>query len=395
MIQSLDVKQGGIVSVLQGLARAQAFAGHRVTVYTTEDYVGKPNHDSVQEISGVAVDSFPISFRPLLFSHALYRRLRNDLSKFDILHIHGLYRFPVTCAALRARKARVPYIIMPHGSLDPFLYKQSYYGKWALPLKRLYERLFDIPNLNHASAILYTAKEEAERAAFLGLHAPAVIVPNGIDWELYAELPDRGLFRRSISLEGKNPLVLFLGRVNFKKGLDLLVPSFARVLEKFPDTCLAVVGPDNEGYGLKVRQWCREQGIADKVIFVGHLDPEEVKQAYVDADVFVLPSYTENFGMTVVEAMACRCPVVISDQVNIWREIRDEEAGLVVGLNPMEIADAICQVLTNKATANEMGKRGRVAAEKRYAWPHIVDRMTDVYRRLIAEKANERRRVNK
>ena len=94
---------------------------------------------------------------------------------------------------------------------------------------------------------------------------------------------------------------------------------------------------------------------------------------------------SENFGMTVVEAMACGCPVVISDQVNIWREIKEEGAGLVVGLEPTQIANAICRVLSNKEASGEMGRRGRMAAEKRYSWPRIVDQMTNVYRRLITE----------
>ena len=134
--------------------------------------------------------------------------------------------------------------------------------------------------------------------------------------------PPRVTFASELRLNDQTPLVLFLGRINFKKGLDLLVPAFGRVVQKHPDARLAVVGPDNEGYGLKVRRWCEEQGIQDKVFFVDHLGFEKVKEAYVDADVFVLPSYTENFGLTVVEAMACGTPVVISDQVNIWREFR-------------------------------------------------------------------------
>jgi glycosyltransferase involved in cell wall biosynthesis len=265
----------------------------------------------------------------------------------------------------------------------------------AVPLKRIYERLFDFPNLNHASAIHYTATEEMERASFLKLRAPAVIVPNGIDWRRYAMLPSRGVFRNRIGIDFRTSLLLFLGRINFKKGLDLLVPSFAQVLEKIPNARLAIVGPDNEGYGVKVRQWCREQGIAEKVIFVDHLGLHDVIQAYVDADVFVLPSYTENFGMTVVEAMACGCPVVISDQVNIWREVQEEGAGLVVSLEPAQIADAICRVLEDKEAAREMGRRGRSAAERRYAWPQIVEQLTDIYRRLIAEKTAGRRRPKK
>lgn len=120
----------------------------------------------------------------------------------------------------------------------------------------------------------------------------------------------------------------------------------------------------NEGYGQKVRRWCREQEIEDKVSFVGHLGPQDVIQAYVDADVFVLPSYTENFGMTVVEAMACACPVVISDQVKIWREVQGDGAGIVVRLDPQEIAQGILRTLTNKEEALLMGWRGRDAARR-------------------------------
>lgn len=327
----------------------------------------------------------------LLFSRSFYTHLQNEIANYDILHIHGLYRFPVTCAAWLARTRKIPYIICPHGSLDPFLFRQSRFGRWAVPFKRLYERLFDIPNLHRASAVLYTAKEELERAAFLKLRAPAVVVPNGIDWSQYTSLPERGLFRNRFKLDAETPLVLFLGRINFKKGLDLLVPAFARVLKKVPAARLTLVGPDNEAYGVKVQKWCREQDIADKVIFVGYLGPKEVKQAYVDADVFVLPSYTENFGMTVVEAMACCCPVVISDQVNIWREVQEEGAGLVVGLDPVEIAKAICRVLKDKESAAEMGTRGRLAAERRYSWPQIVDQLTDVYRKLIEDNTAKRR----
>lgn len=394
VIQSLDERQGGTVSVLKGLALSQVVAGHHVAVYTTAGNNDEPSAETFLSSGGVAVFTFPVLFRPMLFSWLLYTHLRNRIVDYDMIHIHGLYRFPVTYAAWLARARRLPCIICPHGSLDPFLYKQSRFGKWAVPLKRLYERLFDIPNLHQASAILYTAKEEMERAAFLELRAPAVIIPNGINWSHYASLPERGAFRNHIKLNACVPLVLFLGRINFKKGLDLLVPAFARVLKKVPEARLALVGPDNDAYGLKVQKWCWEQGIADKVIFAGYLGLEKVKQAYVDADVFVLPSYTENFGMTVVEAMACGCPVVISDQVNIWREVKEDGAGRVVGLDPLEIAEAICRVLQDKKGAEEMGRCGRLAAERCYSWPQIVEPLTDVYRKLIEANAARHRTGN-
>lgn len=382
---------GGPSTVLKSLVNEQSRVGHEVIVCTTnQDYpTGQMDVRTGATImdDNVTIWYHKVQFSSLCFSIPLASWLKRSITAFDIVHIHGIYRFPTTYGAWCARRAGVPYIIRPHGSLDPFLFRQSRFGKWALPLKRFYERLFDLPNLNHASAIHYTAKEEMERANFLELRAPAVIIPNGIDWQQYAQLPQSGRFRQRIGLGSQTPLVLFLGRMNFTKGLDLLVSSFPRLLEKVPEARLAIVGPDNEGYGSKVRQWCREQGIADKVFFVDHLGPEEVKQTYVDADVFVLPSYTENFGMTVVEAMACGCPVVISDQVNIWREIKEEGAGLVVGLDPAQIANAICWMLANKDAAGEMGRRGRVAAEKRYSWPRIVEKLTQVYQKLIEEDA--------
>jgi len=395
VIQNMSPRHGGPVTVLKALARAQAHAGLDVALCTTNEDcpAGKMdvrNHAPVIE-DGVTIWYHRVNFFPLVFSVTLAKWLKKEIAGFDIVHIHGLYRFPSTYAAWCARKRRIPYLIMPHGSLDPFLYKQS---RYSLLLKRIYERFFDIPNLNHAAAIHYTAEEEAERTAFLGLCAKPVIVPNGIDWEFYKNLPARGFFRGRLGLNDKTPLVLFLGRINFKKGLDLLVPAFSQVLQEYPGARLAIVGPDNEGYGFKVRLWCGEQGITDKVLFVDYMGPEEVKQAYVDADVFVLPSYTENFGMTVVEAMACACPVVISDQVNIWREIQEEEAGLVVGLEPREIANAICRVLADKDAAKVMGSRGRMAAEERYAWPRIVEQLTEIYQGLIEDAAAKRRLGN-
>jgi len=396
VIQTLNPRHGGPVSALWGLAYAQAMAGNRVSIYTTiTKKKQKRNWDNTKNTL-TKDDAITIhcaaAYTPLLLSSAFISLLRRMIEHFDILHIHGLYRFPVTYAAWLARKTGIPYIIRPHGSLDPFLYQQSRFGKMALPLKRMYERLFDIPNLNNAAAIHYTTKEEMERASFLGLRAKPALVPMGIDWESYRYLPAKGSFRRRLGLKNQTPLVLFLGRINFKKGLDLLVPAFSQVLQEAPQARLAIVGPDNEGYGLKVRRWCQEQSIEDKTFFVDHLGPEEVKQAYVDADVFVLPSYTENFGMTIIEAMACGCPVVISDQVNIWREVKEAGAAMVTSIDPAEIAPAIRRVLKDRELARAMGARGRAEAENRYSWPKIVDRLTEIYQMLINEAASRRRK---
>ncbi len=388
VISNLSPRSGGPTAALRALARYQVKAGLDITVCTTNSdgpAGGKINIELESTLldNGVKYLYFPF-VSPILLASSMRKWLIEHINNFDLIDIHGLYRFPVTYSAYLATNKTIPYVIRPHGSLDPYMYKQSRYN---LPLKRLYERIFDLPNLNNASATLFTAKEEADRTGFLKLKARKYIVPNGIDWESYKSLPSKGEFRKSIGVDDQIPLVLFLGRINFVKGLDLLIPAFSHVVREVPSARLAIVGPDNEGYGSKVRQWCNEHRIQDKVFIIDILGSQEVKQAYVDADVFVLPSYTENFGMTVVEAMASNCPVVISDHVNIWREIQEEKAGIIVKLDPTSIAEAILFILNNQSEAKVMGNNGRIAAEKRYAWSKIADMLTVIYQNLIAESS--------
>lgn len=388
VISTLSARFGGPSSVLRSLAKAQISRGHDVTICTTNlDYpdgiLDVPTGEAVKE-DGVVIWYHRLHFRPLYFSGALARWILAHIADYDIVHVHGLYRFPPTFAAAVARRKGLPYLIKPHGSLDPYLYKQSPH---SVLLKRLYERLFDLPNLHQAAAIQYTSDEEARRAAFLRLRAPAIVVRSGIDWSDYAKLPQRGLFRQRLGLGEAQPLILFLGRLNFKKGLDLLIPAFAEVSRQLPNACLAIVGPDNEGLGCQVRDWCADHGVAEHVYFVEHIPPEAARQAYVDADVFALTSYTENTGMTVVEAMACGCPVVISDQVNIWRLIREAAAGLVVPLDTRRIAASLLQVLQDSEEGVTMGRAGRCLAESQFAWKEIVGRFDQVYEAIARGEA--------
>lgn len=132
-----------------------------------------------------------------------------------------------------------------------------------------------------------------------------------------------------------------------------------------------------------MRGWVRERGMAERVHFIGYLDGLQVIQAYVDADVFVLPSYTENFGLTVVEAMACGTPVVISDQVNIHPEIAAAGAGLVTTCDAEEVAQSMIALFADAALRRQMGEAGRCTARERYSWPPIVETLTREYEAVI------------
>lgn len=389
VLETLSPRYGGPVGVVLHQAEAQQRAGHEVEIVTTNS---DHSHGVYREsgwdtlaVGGGRVFYAAVQFEPLRVSLGLAAYLRRAITAFDIVHIHGLYRFPPTYAAYQARKQGVPYIIRPHGSLDPYLYDKSTVG--SLRLKRVYERWFDLPNLHAADAIHYTAEEERERTAGIGLRAPSFVVPNGLDWHSYQVLPARGALRARWGLD-EEPVVLFLGRLHFKKGLDRLISAFDVLRNRIPDAQLVIVGPENDDYGKKVRGWVHERRLDAAVHFVGSLEGVDVIQAYVDADVFALPSYTENFGMAVAEAMACALPVVISDQVNIHAEVARAGAGLVTRCNAAEVAGALETLLCDPAHRRSMGEAGRRLVQDRYVWPAIVDALTKEYEGVIERREN-------
>lgn len=385
IVSTLAPASGGPTTVIRDLATGQASAGHTVAVCTTDR--GNPVRERLAReyferfsSADVNLQVFPVQYAPLLFSSGMAQWLGKALSGYDIVHVHGLYRFPPTYGAWLARRQGVPYIIRPHGAIDPYLYGKSSAG--SVWLKRFYERWLDMPNLHAAGAIHYTAEEERQRVSFLGIDAPSFVAPNGLDWTRYRELPERGALRARWRL-GEAPVVLYLGRLHFKKGLDLLIPAFDALRRSISDAQLVIAGPENDSYGQKVRSWVRERGLEAAVHFVGPLEGVDVVQAYIDADVFALPSYTENFGMTVAEAMACALAVVVSDQVNIHAEVSGAGAGLVIGCNPGELTVALEALLRDAGRRRAMGAAGRELVQRRFTWPVIVEQLTAEYQKVI------------
>ena len=389
--ESLSRGLGGPSAVLPQLANAQAVAGNEVVVATTNaDYPGgfyhKPGWDSI-EGGPAQVFYAPVQFHPLRISLGLAAYLRAAIPNFDIVHVHGLYRFPVTAAAYMSRRYNVPYIIRPHGALDPYMHSRSKAGK--IRLKRLYENWFDLPNLHGAAAIHYTAERERDRAEFLNLRSPSFVIPNALESHWHQSQPERGRLRDRWGV-GEAPIVLFLGRLTVGKGLDLLVPAFDAVRQIMPNSRLIIAGPDVEGYGDVVRSWVSERGLGQSVQIVGPLQGLDVKQAYVDADVLAQTSHTENFGMTIVEAMACALPVVISDQVGIHNEISRTGAGLVTSCNTDDISRALIMLLGDPKRRHSMGCAGRDLVQQRYSWPLVVDALDAKYQDIIGSRSGGR-----
>ena len=236
--------------------------------------------------------------------------------------------------------------------------------------------------LAKAAAIHYTAEEEMRLATPFVRGAPGIVVPNGLDLSDYARLPPRGSFRRHHPAIGERPIVLFFGRLNFKKGLDILTAAFGRLGLRANEARLVIAGPDG-GYRAATEAFVDEAGIRDRTVFTGLLQGEYKLAALADADLFVLPSYSENFGIAVIEAMACGLPVVISDKVNIWREIVADGAGLATPLEADAVAGAMARLLADPGLRRTMGEAGRRSVARRYAWDHVAEALEAAYRAIV------------
>lgn len=323
VIRSLDPAGGGPQEGLRQIAREMATRSVHVEIVSLDD-PGAPwgaNYHVPVHLAGPALGKYGYSgrFGPWLRTHA---------GRFDIVVIHGLWQFHGFAAWRELRRQRIPYVVYPHGMLDPW-FKREY------PLKHLKKWLYwpwaDYRMTRDAHAVLFTCEEEsilAPRSFWLYRGKPEVV-----GFGIAPPPADTGKQRltfldRFPELRGKR-LLLFMARIHPKKGCDLLIEAFARAAARDPALQLVMAGPDQIGWQNELAANAAQRGISGRISWVGMLGGDDKWGAFRSADAFVLPSHQENFGIAVVEAMACGLPVLISDQVNIWREIEADGGGLV------------------------------------------------------------------
>jgi len=387
VIADLNPSSGGPPKAALETCQSLVREGQQVTLFTTNLVDGGTSNVPLGEavnVEGVNIYYFPCGkFRKWPVSIPMARAIRENINNFDIVEIHGLYLFPSVVTAYYCRKYKIPYLILPHGSLDPFLRKK---GRLK---KAIYHLLIEKRNLNNAAAIHYTAEEEKNLAhSALKIRAPALVVPLGLNTNEYSQLPKRNSFRSKYPEVGDKLILLSLGRINFKKGFDLLTKAFGQVAQLRPDARLVIAGPEDTGYGDQVRRWLAEFGVLDKTIFTGMLSGREKLAALADADIFVLPSYTENFGIALVEAMACGLPVITTYKVNIWREIAQAGAGEIIHCDPDELKNAMIKLLDHPDLRKQYGANGRLLVETKYRWDIIARQLVQEYEKIIERNKN-------
>lgn len=373
-------RYGGPIKSAHGLNKALVQAGVDVTVFTTNidgaQDLDVPLGKEVQ-IDGVKVYYYPVQKpRSYVYSPQFKQALQAHLLSFHLVHIHGLYVYPTAVTAHLCRHYHIPYLIAPRGMLDKYAMQVGSAMKRGR--KRSYLRLIEQTNLDNAAALHFTAEEERRHSLYACSEERSVIVPNSLD---IAE------FKWTNELEGvgeaATDTVLFLSRIDPKKGLDILIPAFAKVVEQYPRARLRLVGPDNDGYFSEVEQLIIHYQMQKHIQYDGMLVGIEKIKAFHQASLFVLPSYSENFGNVVLEALACGTAVVISDRVNIYPEIQYADAGLVVSCDVDELAHAILELLNDPQRATEMSWRGKQLVEACYSLESVAKQMLVVYQAIL------------
>ena len=375
---------GPILSVSQ-LCEGLVSLGHQVEVFTSN--AGLENNPGIISNRPIVNNGVTVTYFPTavgvggIHSPGMEEAVKERVKEFNLVHITGIWQ-PTSYAACQAAKAfNIPYIVSLRGALCPYSWSQKTFKKALYYLWR--ERW----NVNNATAIHYTAQQEFEECRWLNLPGKPIIIPNGLDTNFWQPNPSGAKeWRREQGFKEDEFLLLNIGRLHHKKGLDLLPP----VLEKIRDLewKMIFIGGDDDGTKNKLVREFKSLNLLDRVRFLPKCEPKELCAIYSACNLFVLPSHHENFGNVVIEALACGCPVMISDKVGIHREIQEAGMGWTLERNTMDWADKLRELLLSPSLSQEIVMRSREWVELNFSIDKTSKAMLSFYRTIIKQITN-------
>ncbi len=375
-------RYGGPIFAIHGLCKSLVEAGAHVSVFTTNvdgATVSNVKIDSRVDMDGVEVTYFASPcLKRLYYCPNMKSALKNNIGRFDLVHGHSIYLWPTMLAARTCLNTKTPYVLSPRGMLV-----KNLVAKKNQLIKSLWIRLVERKNISIANAIHFTSATEAKAARSFNLNIKtSFVVPNGIDIDEVDNFKNQKKMLKNQTND--IPLILYFGRVSWKKGLDRLIKSMTLVKRGK----LVIAGNDEEGYTSKLKSLVNQYRLNEKIEFKGPQYGVHKYALLFGADVFVLPSYSENFGNTVLEAMAFGCPVIVTTEVGLASKVEQTQAGIVINGEPESIADAINRLLNDQATAIKMGENGSRIARNEFSWKLIAGQMSEKYQSVINSSVN-------
>lgn len=375
---------GGIPRVVYELSRELTRMGHDVTVYTTDvldqdkrcDQSGRET-----KVDGITVRYFRNISNSLAYHYQVFLPLgmrkvvQETIDGFDVIHLHGHRNFLNNIIHYYAKKAGNRYLLSGHGTI-PRIERRIF-------TKRIFDSIFGNRVIRDAGRFVAVSKYEVRQYEEMGIEQDKVdVIYNGIDIEAFTDLPEAGAFRKKYGLTG-NKVVLYLGRITPRKGIDFLVKAFSML--DAADASLVIVGNDI-GFKREVDKIAREKGVTPRIVFTGLLTGRDKLSAYRDADVLVYPAIHEIFGLVPFEAMMCGAPVIVTDNCGCGEIIGKEGIGYLVKYNDIEgLRDRITEVLACTPDAHERSKKGREFIANNLTWNSIGNKYAALYQEMVNE----------
>lgn len=376
----LHVKMGGSIVAAFQIADATHGDGYECVMAGTSMPGSGSEKFFVEGWPRLQVLAFPMVFPHHSFnSWALKTWLRNNASSFDVVHIHGLFNFPYVYGGLAALRSQRPLVISPHNSLDPYdLRKKAWLKRWIFaPLagRKLIER---------CAAILCSTDMEASRLDLLNARQrPATrVVPYPVSSP--GVVPRDGVWRRKHQLAPDDMVVLFLSRIDRKKGMDLLIEAFIGAAQSRPKLRLVIAGGDTGELATEIKSRVHAAGMDDRVRWVGFLSGRDKVAAYVESDIFALPSYNENFGIVVVEAMYCGTPPLITEEVYLQEILKKKDCAVICQPTIASVRSSLETLIDDGALRQRLAKAGPGVAEAEFGPDAVRHRLREVYSGLVS-----------
>lgn len=302
------------------------------------------------------------------FSPGLFIWLLKNVQQYDLVVLQAVWNFPIMAAYLACKWNNIPFVIIPHGSLydETFHLKSSFY-------KNIFLKLYVKKMLMKAQKVIFSTKdEELKVRQFLSLPFQSTIIPNIVDVQKFEKLPLKGTFRQKFNISSERIILTHFGRVTIKKGINYVLNILPSLIQQYPNLLYVIAGSEEDHYLNELNTIIRDRHLEQYVNFTGLLSSEDGIELLVDSDVFVLPSLSENFGMSVVEAMLCEIPVVISDQVGIASELKENDCGYVIQLTDSSLEIALKDLIEDSSKRLKLGKKGRDFVKNHYSY-HAVE----------------------
>lgn len=375
-IQSLNNKLGGATHAGLNICRYLSAAHHPVEVLSTfdqDDEVGYLESTYGEFKKNLVPRRFP---RRWYNGKGLNQWLDNNLHRFDLVGLHAVFSFVTLRTSFYCKKKGIPFLLHPHGSLDPFDLKKRKF------LKRLFGPIFIRPILKNCAGVVCTTQAEADLLETYTTRPRKFVVPLPVP-TMTVVRSSRQSFRQRHGIPNDAFVVLFLSRIDYKKGLEFLLPALASVRESFQDVWFVMAGSGDERFVSNIRSKLNQLGLSKWTREIGFVSGIEKADAFAAADLFALPSLNENFGIVIVEAMQSGLPVLISDQVYIHREIAAAGAGQVCATNSEDCRRVLLNFVSDRLSTMQMGARASRLASQRFGPEAATQSLIDVYKGVL------------